>query len=210
MAIPATNQGGSKYEPIPAGTYAARCYSMIHIGTIPTQFKGKEKLQNKVRISWELPTELKIFKEENGEQPYSVSKEYTLSMYEKSTLRKHLESWRGKAFSDAEAESFDVTKLLGVPCMISIVHKEVDGKTYADIASVTTVPKGMTVPDQINPTFEFNFTPLDMDKFNSLPEWLRKKIENSEEFKHYADQMHGEDEFQKQINLEQDNDGLPF
>ena len=26
-------------------------------------------MQNKVRITWEFPTELKVFKEENGEQP---------------------------------------------------------------------------------------------------------------------------------------------
>jgi hypothetical protein len=46
-----------------------------------------------------------------------ISKEFTLSMHEKSTLRQFLESWRGKAFTEKEALSFDVTALIGKPCL---------------------------------------------------------------------------------------------
>jgi hypothetical protein len=35
--------------------------------------------QRKIRFSFELPTELRVFSEEKGEQPIAIHKEYTLS-----------------------------------------------------------------------------------------------------------------------------------
>jgi hypothetical protein len=184
MSIIAKNEG-SGFEPAPGGTFAARCYSMIHIGTIDETIQGKPKRLNKVRITWELPTEKKVFKEEEGEMPIVVSKDFTLSMNEKANLRKFLESWRGKQFTEDEVKAFDITKLLGLACLITIVHKKNgEGKEYADIASCSALPKGMVVDAQINPTFEFNYNePFDVAKYESLPDWLKKKIATSEEYK---------------------------
>jgi hypothetical protein len=185
MAITATNSGSHKdFEPIEAGTYAARCISMIEIGTITEQFQGEEKRMRKVRITWELPTETKVFKEENGEQPYVVSKEFTLSMHEKATLRKYLQDWRGQAFTEAEAKAFDISVLLGKPCMLSVTHKvsEKNGKTYAEIAGVSKLMKGLECPPQINPTTELSYDNFVWDTYNNLPQYLRDKIASSEEF----------------------------
>ena len=96
MSITATNEGGQGFQPIEAGTYPARCYSMVHIGTITENINGEEKTNNKVRVTWELPTELKEFKQGEGEKPWVVSKEYNLSMHEKSSLIKDLKYWSGK------------------------------------------------------------------------------------------------------------------
>ena len=184
-SIIATSNGGSNYEIITQGNYPARCYSMVHIGTVEELILGVLKKLNKVRITWELPTEKKVFKEEDGEQPYSISKEYTLSMHEKSTLRGHLKNWRGKDFTEEEAKHFDITKLLGVACMINVTHKtSKDGqRTYAEIGSISTMPKGFECPPQINPIFVFNYSNFDINKFNTLPEYLRNKIVTSEEYK---------------------------
>jgi len=186
MAIIAESTGSGKtFEPMEAGSYVARCYSMIHIGTSVEKFQGEDKTQNKVQLTFEFPTEMKVFKEENGPQPMVLSKDFTLSMHEKSTLRKFLGDWRGKAFTDEEAKSFDITKLLGVECQISVSHKvsEKDGKTYANIAGVSRVMKGMTVPPQINPTFEFNYSPFDQAKFDSLSDYVKDKIRKTDEYK---------------------------
>ena len=178
------SSSGKTFDPVPAGTYVARCYSMIHIGTIEEEYKGEKKETNKIRISWELPTETKVFNEEKGEQPYTVSKEFTLSLHEKANLRKFLESWRGKGFNEEEAKMFDVTKLLGVPCMLSVIHKtSKQGRVYADISSASTLPKGLTCPKIVNEIFEFSFDPFDRDKFESLPDWLKDKIKTSKEYK---------------------------
>lgn len=185
MPIIAKSDGGSRsFEPIPAGVYAARCYSMVHIGTVKETIEGREKILNKVRIGWELPTEKKVFQEEKGEQPHVISKEFTLSMHPKASLRKLLEAWRGKAFSDDEAKSFDITKLLGVACMLNIIHKVKGENRYAEISTITGLPKGMEVPPQINNNFEFNYdVPFDQVKFDTLPEWIREKMKTSTEYK---------------------------
>lgn len=134
MPIIAENSG-TNYTPIPAGNHIARCYEMIQIGTVIEQtgiYAGKES--HKVRLTWETPDEKHDFGK--GLQPFSISKEFTLSMNEKATLRKMLESWRGKAFTEDEAKRFDITKLLGKPCMISVIHKvSKTGKNYAEISS---------------------------------------------------------------------------
>lgn len=185
MAIIASNNGSANFEPIPSGSYAARCFSMVHIGTIEETILGVTKKLNKVRITWELPTELKVFKEENGEQPHVISKEFTLSLHEKATLRNFLKNWRGKDFTEEEAKSFDIEKLVGAPCMLNITHKQSkDGtKTYAEIGSVSTLPKGLTCPAQINASFIWTYENFDVSKFGTLPEYLKNKMVNSDEYK---------------------------
>lgn len=202
--ITATSESSGNFQPIESGTYPARCYSMIHIGTVEEEFNGEKKKQNKVRITWELPTELKEFKEGEGQKPYVMSKEFTLSLHEKSTLRAFLKSWRGKDFTDEEAKAFDITKLLGVPCMVSIGHTEKNGKTYANVNSVSPLLKGYTMPAQINQTFELNYDNFTLEAFNSLPEFLREKMKRSEEFAKIANALEAVE--QEKI----DNDDLPF
>ncbi len=184
MAINAENKSQPR-ELIPAGNYIARCYQMLQIGTVEEVIKGETKRLNKVRIGWELPLELKVFKEENGEQPLVISQEYTLSMNEKANLRKMLASWRGMDFTEAQAEKFDITKLIGVPCMINIIHKpSKDGtKFYENISSVTPLAKGVVCPDQINQTMLLEFDNFSDALFNSLPDFIKDKVKSSEEYK---------------------------
>ena len=185
MAIIATTQESTLYKPLEPGNYVARCYSMVHIGTIEETINGVAKKLNKVRISWELPTEMKVFKEEIGEQPITISKEFTLSMHEKSTLRNFLKNWRGKDFTEEEAKAFDVEKLLGAPCMLNITHKtKKDGSgVYAEIGSVSSLPKGLVCPPQENETYIWTYEDFDLVKFGKLPEFLRNKMIISEEYK---------------------------
>lgn len=183
-SIVATNTGGGDYAPMPAGMYVARCVQMIQIGTITQNIQGEDKTLHKVRFGFEFPTELKVFKEENGEQPYFLSKEYTLSMHEKATLRLHLETWRGKKFTEEESKSFDVTKLLKVPCMINVVHKvsEKNAKTFSEIGSISPLMKGMVCPPQINNTTLLCYDEFDVALFESLPDFLKDKIKSSKEY----------------------------
>jgi len=185
MAITARTQTTSKkFEIIPAGSYPARCYSMIELGTNEETYQGVSKMVNKVRITWELPTETMVFKEERGPEPRVISKEFTLSMHEKANLRAFLENWRGKSFTEKEAEAFDVTNLLGVPCLLSITHKAAtNGNTYANISSVSLLPKGMECPDMINERQELSFDDFNQELFDQLPDFIKEKISMSEEYK---------------------------
>ena len=182
MAIIAEKREGD-FQKVNPGMYVARCYSMIEIGTITTEFNGETKKAHKVAITWELPTELAVFNKDKGEEPYVVTKTYTLSMHEKSTLRKDLESWRGKGYTDEEARRFDITKLLGVPCNLNVIHVPgKDNKTYVQVASISPLMKGQTCPDQINQTRVLSFDEFNWDVFNSLSDYMKDKIKSSEEF----------------------------
>ena len=186
MAITAKKGEAFEKELIEAGNYVARCYRMVEIGTVEEEFLGVKKNMHKVRIGWELPTELKVFNPEKGEQPCVIDKEYTLSLADKANLRKDLQSWRGKAFTEEEAEAFDITKLLGVPCMLNIIHvqgKKDPTKTYQAIGSVSPMPKGLICPPQFNETFVFDFENFDELKYNSLPDFIKEQIVKTPEYK---------------------------
>lgn len=209
MSITAKKSGGD-FKKVEPGTYAARCYSMIEIGTITEEYLGQSKRMHKVMITWELPTELEVFHEEKGEEPYAVSKTYTLSMHEKATLRRDLESWRGQGFTEKEAEAFDITALMGKPCMLSIIHrpgKADPSKTYVEIASISKMPKGLECPPQINPTRILSFDNWDAELFDSLSDYLKEKIKSSEEYKQMDSGAVDAVEVQPAVKSD---DGLPF
>jgi len=185
MGIYATKTAG-EFKRVNPGTYVARCYSMIEIGTIETEYLGEKKKRHEVMLTWELPTEQEVFHEEKGEEPFVVSKTYGLSMHEKSTLRRDLESWRGLGFTEQEAAKFDITKLMGVPCMISIIHRpgKVDPtKTYVEISTISKMPKGLQCPTQINPSRILSFENWNQELYDSLSDFLKEKIASSDEYK---------------------------
>lgn len=187
MAINATNDYTPR-ELIDAGTYLARCYMMVHIGTVIENISGASKTMNKVRIGWELPAKLREGK------PMTIAKDYTLSMADNATLRKMLVSWRTKDFTPDEVKRFDVTKLLGVPCMLNIIHKakKTDAtKKYEDVASVSPVMSGMTCPPAVNARVCFEWDNPNWDLLETLPDFIKDKMKTSAEFITYAQKSMG-------------------
>lgn len=186
MAIIAKSTGEStQRELIPAGTYVARCYSVVHLGHVTQKYMGEEKVVDLVRFTWELPTELKCFNQDKGMQPCAISKEMTFSLNEKSNLRAMLNAWRGKALTEEEAKAFDLAKLLGQPCMINLIHqpsKSNPERVYERIAAVLPMMKGMSCPSQVNPSMEFSVLDFDRPKFESLPSFLQEMIIGSKEY----------------------------
>lgn len=165
----------------PAGTHVARCYQMIDLGTHDKEWKGVMKKKHEIRISWELPLETADFGK--GEQPFSVSKTYTLSLSEKANLLHDLQTWRSRPFTETELESFDVATVIGAPCMVTVTHVEKNGKSYANVTAVTAMPKGMTCPVAVNPHTEFSLETHDEQVFRALPQFLQDIITSSDEWK---------------------------
>lgn len=201
---------------VPSGTHVARCYMMIELGTVTEPYMGEMKTAKKVRIQWELPLEKKEFKPGEGEKPFVIGQDFTLSLHEKSTLRRLLESWRGKSFSDEEIKAFDLTKLLGVPCLISVLNENKNGKTYAKISGVSPLAKGMNCPPQINPTMELAYDKFDFQKYNTLPNFVKEKMSKTPEYASISNNMSANEHYyqqQAQASAEQSGeqiDDLPF
>lgn len=207
MPLLASEGSTIKSEPIPAGSYVARCYSLIEIGTESFTYMGEEKSVHKLRLTWELATEMKVFKEEIGEQPLVVSEEFTLSLSEKSKLRPFLESWRGKQFTAQELMGFDLESIVGVPCMLNIIHSESKkGTKFATIASISPVPKGISCPPQINAKQVLTYAEWNQETFDSLPDFMREKIMKTPEYQEMTTPSEKEPVTDEEINI----DDIPF
>lgn len=173
------NEGGD-FTPAPQGFHRAVCTQIVDYGTQESTWMGQVKHQRKVRIAWELENQ----RMSDGRR-FMVSKLYTWSMYEKASLRKDLESWRGVRFKDSDFGhgGFNVKDILGVGCSLNILHEENDGKTYANITAITPIDKPYPEPEE--PLIYFSLDPefFDRDTFESLPDWQQERISKSPEYR---------------------------
>jgi hypothetical protein len=188
MRLPKPSEGGD-FLPVPAGTWPAICYSFVDLGTQDITFKGETQPKHQVRISWELHDDECIMREgPKAGQPMMIQQTYTWSMNEKANLRKALEAWRGKKFTDKEIGDFDVKNLLGQPCLLSVIHADKGEKIYANVGGITKPPKGMTLPSMVNKPIYIVLTPDEFDReaFAALPDYLKQKIMDSPEYHRLA------------------------
>lgn len=190
MGFIAKDSGGGDFKKVPPGAYIGRCYSLIDLGTQLTKGQFGEKLQHKIRIGWELfgedeqgqPLTVTV---DGRDMPMTISKSYTVSLHEKSGLRKDLAAWRGRDFSEDEAKAFDVSKLLGAYCMVNCTHTETNGKTYTNVAGITPLPGALknAKPAAVHNDLMFNLDAPDMAIFATFHEKLQDAIKASPEWK---------------------------
>ena len=168
--------GGGDFKRAPSGSHIAVCNLVADCGMQPGS-QAFPAPKRKLYLRFEIPGE-RVEYEKDGKQvegPLTIGSFYTASMNEKATLRKHLEGWRGKGFTDAEAGTFDVSKLLGQPCMLSVIESDSGGKTYSNIQNIGKLPKGIPAPTAENKLLYYaDDAP---GQFNDLPKWLQEKIE---------------------------------
>lgn len=148
MSIIVRDNGGS-YEQPAAGMHHAVCARVYDLGD---QLGFEGKTQHQVVIMWEL--EERQSKGDYSGKRFLVTKKYTASLNEKAKLRKDLDSWRGRPFTEEEAQGFDLEKLIGVNALLNIAATQTKaGKTFMAVASVNPPMKGAekltveTVPD---------------------------------------------------------------
>lgn len=180
MHLPKPSDGGD-FTPPPAGVFSAICYRFIDLGTQSSTWEGKSKRQHKIMLSWEITdTDERM---EDG-KPWTISQRFTWSMSDRANLRKTLESWRGKPFeeSDFGEGGFDAKNLVGAPCLLSIIHENKDGKTYANISSVTKLPKAMPAGTLVNEKVYFSLSDFDAEVFGKFSDSLQDTIKASPEY----------------------------
>ena len=195
MGLIAKDKGGGDFTPIPEDLHLAVCYGIWDIGTQFSERYGKAV--HKVVIVWELPGCRGEFEQDGIKKnlPRAISKRYTLSLHKKADLRKDLESWRGRKFSDEELKGFDVKKLLGIPCQIQVLHTKNEDKVYANIAAITKAPAGTKINPE-NPLKFFSFEE-GIAVPTGTPEWImaliRQAEESAPEGEYHEEQSHMED-----------------
>lgn len=173
------SEPGNTFEQAPADTHVARCIKLIDLGTQRGEYQGQPTVRNQVMITWELPQALMTKGEASG-KPFIVSAFLTNSLGEKAKLRGWLEAWRGKEFTAAELKKFDLQNILGVPCLVTVIHNE---KGKAVVQGVTKLPNGFDCPKQVNKSVAFWLDQFSEEAFNALPEGIKNIIAQSDEYK---------------------------
>jgi hypothetical protein len=169
------------YEKIPADIHNAICIQIVELGTQQIEYQGKILEQKKVNITWELSEELM----KDG-RPFVISKEYTLSLDEKSKLCQDLIGWRGKNFTQEELKGFNLENILGKPCRLAIIDhiNPKNNKVYSQVNSILPKNKNFNLEKAFNPLILLDLDNFDIEIFNKLSKYLQEKIKKSPEYKH--------------------------
>lgn len=179
-----TNIVVKKKELPPEGVHIATIYQIVGLGTHYVE-KWK-KSQEELQISWESEQ-----KSSNGD-PFTIHRPYYASGKggflwgngkKKSQLRKDLEAMLGRQFTEEELENgLNLKKYLKLSSLITITHEKTDdGVMRANILTISAIPKSMAIPELVNPTTFFAVEEFDQTVFDTLPEWMQSRIEESEE-----------------------------
>lgn len=186
MGLVAKDSGGKTFDPVPAGVHNAVCYMVMDLGS---HFDKKfAKHTHSVLIGWEIPGERIIIEKEGVKHdlPRAISRKYTISLHEKATLRKDLQTWRGRMFTDEELKGFDIKNILGKSCMIQVIHEKVGEKTYANIGAIMPLMKGTPALVAENP-LKFYSIEDDRDVIpKDTPQWIIDIIRSSEEWQQFG------------------------
>lgn len=142
-------------------TYQAVCYAVWDLGV---QEGGQYGPKRKVKFAWELNERI------NDKRRFSIYQDYNNVLSENSRLYKDLSSWRGMPLSRDEMMQFDITKLIGVNCMISVIHNknEKSGKTYANLGTISGLMRGLQ--------------PITPENTTEVPKWVMSIQEKSSTF----------------------------
>lgn len=174
---------------IPDGKYPARLVQIIQIGS---QLFGKNSdkpwRSPQILLGFEFPT--LTYENRDGEEVSNIkSQTFFLSMNPSRNqigLREVVDGLRGSSeYTEEELEKFDISSFLGKECMVTLSGVESKGQVYQNITAVEQFTTGEGESGMLK---QFR-TPIlvTLDDFNNLdnldlPEWIKSKIMDSEEF----------------------------
>lgn len=217
MGLVAKESGGGSFTPVPQGMHLARCYRVVDLGTQKSEYLGTVKHLPKVMLQFEVHGE-----DENGKkietskgEPMSISKNFTLSLAEKATLRKDLQTWRGREFTPEELRGFELKNVLGHWAMISVIKAAgTNGKEYTNIAAIMSVPPAIRkagLPDGVNAVGIFSIDEPDMTMFDTFSDGLKQKIQGSPEWQAREGKQYAKSESaSKSSGFDDMDDDIPF
>lgn len=123
------------FTPAPEGLHHAVAVDVLDLGLVANQWGEKHQ----VRIIWQID---QINPEST--RRFELRKQFTLSLHEKARLRKDLESWRGRKFTEDELKGFDLEKLIGANCQVQVIHDiSEDATIWANVQAIVPAPKNV-------------------------------------------------------------------
>ena len=181
-----SGKGAMKKETLDPGVYPGRVVQLIDLGLQEQQpYQGKEKAPvNEVMVTYELSDEFML--NEAGEQlldkPRWLSETFA---FHSINAERAKSTARYNALDPDNVYGGDFTKLLRLPCNITIVvspgRGKNAGKEYENVAGIATMRKkdADKLPPLVNDTKLFDLDAPDLAVFTSLPDWVKEKIKKN-------------------------------
>lgn len=170
----------NKVNPVPEdGVQLGVIVQVVDIGVQDGgMWQGEKKPDcQQVRITYELPNDVHDF---DGEmKPLLISETVNFSSHELSTCVKRLNS----IDPGLKITGGDFAKLVGMAVQVQITHKagkgKHEGRTFANVASVSPLMKGMKGPeDTFNPKYSYSPDEHDEEVWEMMPDFLKEIINN--------------------------------
>ncbi len=159
----ATNKADGEFPKAPPGNHPAVIVAMIDMGMQENDFKGVKTIQHRAYFCWELVNE--AVAGTKGTR-HVIGLDVTVSLNEKAKLRKWVEALFGKKIP--EGGEFEVDKLLGRKCLLSISEKN----GWPKVDGMAALPKGLACADPQHKPFLWNLTDIKEDGSIELPDWI--------------------------------------
>ena len=203
MALTFESKPRTEFKIPSEGPTVGTVYRIIDLGSQAVEYKGESKVVKQVVLFFELPNEMT----DDG-RPLSISRVYTASLGEKSALRPVVRDLTQKPVPE-NFNGFDLSCLIGCSGVIDIVHRpSKDGsKMYANVQSISKIMKGTSIPPMHNEPLVFDLDPSKYsdETFNKLPEYYRKKIQDSTDWAKLMDSIK-----ESQTTVEATESDIPF
>lgn len=167
--ITVSETGGSSYKGLDGGVYAGRCDMIADLGLQETKFGEKHK----VYIRFAIPGEV-VEKDDGTKFQMSIGQTFTASLSKRANLRKALEAWRGKPFTEEELKGFDLTKLLNAPATIVVEEYTHEGETKSKIGNILRCKDPVADLDHAAVSYSVESTDKELEE---APQWIREKLE---------------------------------
>lgn len=175
MSMIVKENGGVDIPKLEAGVYTAYSSMLVDLGVQRSEKFNKDT--RKFRIVWTIMNEEV---EINGEKiPRTISKEYSFSLNEKSSLRKDLQAWRGQPFTEEELLGFDLKNILNKACQLQIIVENRDEKSFNNIAGIMALPKGTSVQVPVSGKIFDTENPETWNYYDELPKFMQDRIKQS-------------------------------
>lgn len=181
MGATASSAGQGDYENPDVGNYSARCIQVVELGTHHSTYDGKETVKEELLLVFEIDELMQDGK------PFVVSWWGTKSLAETANLFKLLQTWRGKPFTPAELERFDLGNVLDKCCSVEVVLTK-KGSVTVFKTGVGQMNKKLTMPPRVNDLVNFGIDDLGTAEYDKLYPWVQKIIEKSDEGKAFFGQ----------------------
>jgi hypothetical protein len=129
---------------------------------------------------------------------FEPSIEFNLTFGEKASLRKFLENWRGKPYTNEEArKGAPLHKLTGQCGVITVTHKtSAAGRTYAKITNITPLIRGLTKMEVLD--------------YERSTHWEKKREDNAASVRTFQEHVAPVGERSVEEVLADTDDDLPF